>query len=70
MAEQNVTSCELCHFRFICHKKDTPDARNGLCFIFKKRGTGVVRREQFTEARVEAIERRMDAFESASRGMI
>ena len=70
VAKQGVTSCDLCHFRFLCHRKDTPDARNGLCSIFKRKGPGVVRREQFMEARVEALEKRMDAFESMSRGMI
>lgn len=61
MAEQNVTSCEPCRFFYMCHRRDTPDARNGLCSIFKKKGTGVVRREQFTEARLAALEERMDA---------
>ena len=72
MTEQSVTSCDLCHFRFMCHRKDTPDARNGLCSIFKRRGTGVVRREQFTEARLAALENRMDVFEFTlrSKGMI
>ena len=70
MAKQYVTSCELCRFHFMCHRKDTPDASNGLCSIFKKKGTGVVRREQFTEARVVALEKRMDVLESMGRGMI
>jgi hypothetical protein len=70
VAEQNVTSCELCRFFSVCHRKDTPDARNGLCSIFKKRGTGVVRHDQFMEARVAALEKRMDVFESMGRGMI